>query len=309
MDDLLTEAKNMMEAIELKRELIQLTKRGQFNIRKWNYNCLELREITGANNDIQLNTDHRNKILGIWWNPEQDTINYKFTPSRRQNRITKRIILSQIAQLYDPLGLLGPVIIKAKLLMQQLWMEKLDWDESVPQALHTSCIEIQTSLPLLQGFIVNRRITVNNQEQLQMHGFCDASEKAYGACLYMRTKTIQGDVSVQLICAKSRVAPLKKISLPKLELCAAMLLTNLYITTIEALKLKVGEVYLWSDSTIVLSWVNSEPFELKTFVANRVSAIQSKANREYWKHVRTQDNPADIISRGLLPAELVKNKL
>ena len=94
MDDLLTGANNLMEAMELKGELIQLTKKGQFNIRKWNVNCLELRETTGAKNDIQLNTDHTNKILGIWWNPKQDTISYKFTPSKRQNRITKRIILS-----------------------------------------------------------------------------------------------------------------------------------------------------------------------------------------------------------------------
>ena len=110
--------------------------------------------------------------------------------------------------------------------MQQLWMEKLKRDESVLQTLHTSWIEIQNRIPLLQGFLVSRRITVNNQEQMQIHEFCDASEKAYGACLYLRTKTIQGDVSVELIFAKSRVAPFKKMSLSKLELCAAMLLTN-----------------------------------------------------------------------------------
>ena len=312
MDDLLTGTHNKEEAVVLINQLMQIASKGGFHLRKWASNCRELIDNSESNQvetHVQFGSDESMKILGVQWNCVKDTISYKISTPKKYNRITKRVVLSQIAQLYDPLGLLGPVLTTAKLIMQQLWKEKVDWDESISQSLHTTWTEFQEMLPLLQMFKVNRKITCDKPQKIQMHGFCDASEKAYGCCIYLRTINDYNEISVQLVCAKSRVAPLKNISLPKLELCAATLLTQLYANTIDALRLNIDEVFFWSDSTITLSWINSEPYLLKTFVANRVSEIQSKTQSRNWRHVPTQNNPADYISRGQLPKAFIENQL
>ncbi|XP_033220998.1 uncharacterized protein LOC117175397 [Belonocnema kinseyi] len=139
---------------------------------------------------------------------------------------------------------------------------------------------------------------MQNPFNVQLHGSCDASEKAYGACIYIRSTDNQGVHHISLICSKSRVAPLKQITLPKLELCAATLLVNLCQSTSQSLKIQIDKTYFWSDSTITLHWINTPSHTLKTFVANRVAEIQTHSNPCDWKHVPTHDNPADLVSRG-----------
>jgi len=141
-------------------------------------------------------------------------------------------------------------------------------------------------------------------QTIELHGFCDASEAAYGACLFIRSINRAGDVTTRLLCARSRVTPLKSITLPRLELCGALLLVKLGATAQRALSLKFDHVQYWSDSTITLAWIRHRPGELRTFVANRVSTIQRTAPDAQWSHVRSKDNPADIISRGTTPRSL-----
>ncbi|XP_076658358.1 uncharacterized protein LOC143362242 [Halictus rubicundus] len=309
VDDLLTGTSSVDTAVELKTQLINLLKRGGFQLHKWASNKQEL---TAEQNDelsvpsICLNEQTR-KLLGIYWNSVQDTITYVIRPLQNHERCTKRSILSQVAQLFDPLGLLGPVIIKAKLIMQELWKANLNWDETIPQSLQNKWTSLKEELPSLSAFNVKRQITLPDAIDYQLHGFCDASEQAYGACIYLRSINKGSNCSVKLICAKSRVAPVKTISVPRLELCAAQLLAKLVTIIPEALQMKFNKIYLWSDSTITLHWIKSSPHTLKTFVANRVAEIQAKSNINDWYHVATDDNPADYISRGQDPAEFVSN--
>lgn len=144
------------------------------------------------------------------------------------------------------------------------------------------------------------KILIDDYCDIQIHGFCDASNNGYGACIYIRSRGKYHDTLVRLLCARSRVAPLKTITIPRLELCGALLLAHLYHEASSTLKIIPNKIILWCDSTIVLHWIKTSSHLLKTFVANRVIEIQRLTNAEVWRHVKSEDNPADALSRGRL---------
>ncbi|GFW21915.1 integrase catalytic domain-containing protein [Trichonephila clavipes] len=146
-------------------------------------------------------------------------------------------------------------------------------------------------------------------ESIELHAFSEASEKAYGSSIYLKSISALGEVKVCLVTSKSRVSPLKQISIPRLELCGAVLAAKLMKKVKEALNLQITAVHFWSDSTIVISWIHRESRELKTFVANRVSKIHQLSSRDQWHHIASEQNPADVLSRGLLPEELRDDSL
>ncbi|XP_074031254.1 uncharacterized protein [Leptinotarsa decemlineata] len=306
--DGLTGANTHEEASCLRDQLEELLRKGGFNLRKWAsnepsliVNCAEHPTSTHMSLDLEASI----KTLEILWNAREDTLFYSVNIVE-QGSHTKRRILSQIAKLYDPLSLLGPVIVYAKSIIQLCWKSGVTWVESVPQNIHDMWIAYQKQLPLLEKLHFPRCLISPNVVNIQMHGFCDASEKAYGACIYLRTTNCEGIVRITLICSKSRVAPVNTVSLPRLELCAAALLANLYSTVRESLLIPVNEFHLWSDSTITLHWLQTAPHRLKTFVANRVAEVQRKTLCCRWRHLFSQDNPADYISRGQLPREFIQ---
>ncbi|XP_011859397.1 PREDICTED: uncharacterized protein LOC105556896 [Vollenhovia emeryi] len=171
------------------------------------------------------------------------------------------------------------------------------WSTFRSQLSELSSIEI---LRLMQGFDVC---------QVRLHGFSDASERAYGACVYVVCRHSNHNVGSTLVCSKSRVAPLKAISLPRLELCGALLLVKLMKKVAEAVKVDISERHYWTDSKIVLAWIGSPSRRWQTFVANRVSEIQDSSSPNEWRHVKSRDNPADMISRGSTPAQLNSSTL
>ncbi|XP_076230308.1 uncharacterized protein LOC116434332 [Nomia melanderi] len=311
VDDLLTGAPTREQALKIREEAVGLARLGGFHLRQWTSNDESLVEDLESSNQertLSLDIDETRKALGIGWNPRTDELRYSIKLTEDKPRPTKRTILSQIAQLFDPLGLLGPVIVHAKIIMQRLWKADLGWDESVPQSIFTMWVEFMQELPYLNKFSTPRKIIVDNPLEIQLHGFCDASEAAYGACIYLRSINKQGDCKVNLLCAKSRVAPVKTISLPRLELCAAKLLANLVRETINAMThVEFKGIVLWSDSTIALNWIRTPPHTLKTFVANRVSEIQEQTDVQSWRHISSIENPADFISRGQTPLVFLNN--
>ncbi|XP_076765007.1 uncharacterized protein LOC143432076 [Xylocopa sonorina] len=309
VDDALTGAPTLEGALQLRKELTGLLNSSGLNIRQWAANDKTLLDglpEQSINKRLHLGESSTLKTLGIVWNSSADTISYEVQPRPNASRVTKRFITSEIAKIYDPLGLLGPVIILAKMLLQKIWTIKIDWDESLPMDLHTEWNQYYKQLPLLNKLVFQRRTVSRSPTTIEIHGFCDASEKAYGACLYVRTIDEYGHIHVQLLVAKSRVAPLKTQSIPRLELCGALLLTSLLTTTKEALHIKIHRTFMWTDSTIVLHWIRTSPHLLKTFVANRVSEIQSRTDTADWRHISTSENPADLISRGQQPQEFIQ---
>ncbi|XP_077292238.1 uncharacterized protein LOC143915452 [Arctopsyche grandis] len=181
--------------------------------------------------------------------------------------------------------------------------------ELIPQTIFKKWKDCQLSNTVMKLYKIPRLIILNNVINIQAHGFCDASEKAYGACIYVKCTDQLGNSKCHLVCSRSRVAPLSFVTIPRLELCSAMLLSKLMKSTIDQLTIHINEKYYWTDSTVALHWIRGESCKWTTFVANRVAEIQSISQPIEWYHVSSTDNPADLISRGTQPSELNHNSL
>ncbi|XP_058827294.1 uncharacterized protein LOC131687237 [Topomyia yanbarensis] len=193
------------------------------------------------------------------------------------------------------------------MLLQLLWTLSLDWDEDVPGEVQTRWKGFASELPDLSSYRISRYAF--GEGDIQLHCFADASEAAYGTCVYARSVNALGGVKVELIASKSRVAPLKRRSIPRLELCAAQLAAHLYEKVYSALDMKFSSVWFWSDSTVVLHWLSSPPHTWKTFIANRVADIQETTRGGKWCHVPGATNPADLVSRGMTVEQLVNSSV
>jgi hypothetical protein len=317
VDDLITAASSLEEAEQLQGDLITLLSKGGFTLQKFSANHSRLleripTEWRETQNPVSLNNHDSVKTLGLLWNPSTDqflinnSLRHATSP---KETATKRAVASVVASNFDPLGLISPIIITHKVFLQQLWLSGLGWDDQLPEDLHSRWMQLLRRLHQINDIKVNRLVmSPNNHVDVQLHGFCDASKTAYGACLYRRTLDHQGNITVKLLCSKSRVAPVKRVTLPRLELCGAVLLANLIRKTIPILGVPIQSMHLFTDSTIVLAWLMATPTR-KTFVGNRVAQIQELTNIECWKHVSTHENPADLISRGTDPETLLQARI
>ncbi|CAB0040754.1 unnamed protein product [Trichogramma brassicae] len=203
-------------------------------------------------------------------------------------------------QLYDPLGWISPLTIQYKIFLPRLWTLGLSWDDPLPAHLQALCQSLVRDLQNLNQVCIPRWIGLSPTPGavLELHGFADASERAYGAVIYVRTAIDDGRSRCTILASKTKVAPLKQVSLPRLELCAAHMLVLLMRRVVDTMSMVDVPVHLWSDSTIALAWIRGHPTQWKTYVANRVSDIQTTLPQASWHHIAGTQNPADIASRG-----------
>lgn len=311
VDDIVTGASSIEEALVLQQEVIDLLGKGHFSLSKWASNSKEI--LKAVNTDYQTdhvsltsNEDPNIKILGLQWNPNEDTFSYNI-----RNFVTvysKRSILSTIAKIYDPLGFLAPSIFIAKILIQDLWKLKTDWDAEIPCHLKVVWEKFTTLLPTLQLIKIPRWITTNDPHQYQLIGFCDASSQGYCAAIYLRIVSCNL-ISSHLLTARTKLAPIKTMSIPRLELCAAHLLAKTYLYISSSFSHITAsnclQPILFSDASVVLGWINTPSYKLKTFIANRVVHITDLTPVSFWRHVKSEDNPSDCGSRGLQPDKLL----
>lgn len=312
VDDLISGSETLEGAIKAKEELIASLQEGKFTLRKWSSNSQELLDslpIELTEKSLQsFSSEEWTKALGLQWNPRTDQFNFEVNWLLDDKKLTKRKFLSEASKLFDPLGWLAPVVINAKIWMQQIWLSDISWDIEVPEPIRIKWQQFRKELPMLKEIKIDRWINHTPNREVQIIGFCDASEKAYAAVVYTRIVD-KDNVTIKLILSKTRVAPIKmKTTLPRLELCGAVLLGNLLTRTKESLQLEGTPTYAWSDSTATLGWLNGEPNRWRTFVANRVSEIQSNTVDE-WNYVPGNENPADCATRGLMPLELRDHNL
>ena len=318
MDDVLSGADSVEEAIEAQQQLKQLLGSGGFPIHKWCSNSPEfLEHIPVENQEKKVPLAKRGvndaiKVLGLLWDSAADTLyiaNEAKQPLSSTQNVTKRMMYSEIAKLFDPLGLVSPIIVLAKLMAQRLWQHKIGWDDPVDEETAEKWRDLQTSFSSLSSIAIPRCVTFDGSVAYELHGFSDASTVAYGACIYLRSIFPDGSAKLRLLTSKSKLAPLDDLSIPRKELCAARLLTRLLLKVLPALNLDLREIVLWCDSTIVLAWIKKPLHQLQLFVRNRIATIQEHTSGYRWQYIPSKQNPADIVSRGQQPDVLKTNSL
>ncbi|XP_023819257.1 uncharacterized protein LOC111948793 [Oryzias latipes] len=312
VDDCLKSLPTEDAAIALASELRQLLANGGFKLTKWLSNSKRVMKSIPADewakSVCELNLDQDDlpyeRTLGVLWNAEQDCFTFDARPISRP--ATKRGLLSATSSVYDPLGFASPFVLKAKLLFQELCRQKLDWDAQLPEAIADQWRRWLTDLPLLSALTIPRclRITTpGNSSEVQLHHFSDASEAAYGAISYLRVNN-----RCTLIMSKARLAPLNPTTIPRLELLAAVTATDLDQHIKLHLEIPVDQTFFWTDSTIVLHYINNQERRFATFVANRIAKIQERTERHQWKYVDTASNPADDVSRGMSASDILSSE-
>ncbi|XP_036347756.1 uncharacterized protein LOC118757125, partial [Rhagoletis pomonella] len=303
MDDLLSGASSKEELLLLQQRVSEILREGGFELRKWASNCAQLNaSISNAAENIShyIVDDKDVHALGLIWNTEGDYFTFTVSLKQPPVSLTKR----------DPLGLLAPATIKSKMWFQDIWRTRVGWDDLITESIATKWLEHRIELQQLAHLKVNRWLgTEVSGSFTQLHVFADASERAYSAVMYARTSQSDGTITVALISSKTKVAPLKPTTLPRLELCAAHLASKLVRSVLLSWPDLRYPLFAWTDSTITLAWLQAHPSRWMTFIANRVADIQEVLPPECWNHVRSEQNPADCASRGITPTELLHHRL
>ena len=313
VDDMVTSVDDESSAIKLLHDVREVCKKGGFNLTKLNSNSLEVRnsippehqatnikEMSLSQDDIPFQ-----RALGVVLFLQSDSLGYKIeTPSKPA---TKRGILSTTFSVYDPFGFVGPAILPAKRIFQETCRLQLGWDDEIPETLLASWKKWIEELNLLSEYQIPRCFRPSEfvGSKCELHIFCDASEVGYGAVAYFRFST-ENRIHCALVMAKCRLAPLKKITIPRMELTAAKLAISVKVTLLQELDMKIDACIFWTDSTAVLRYINNSSKRFQRFVANRLEFIHEHSSPHQWKYVSSQMNPADHASRGCKISEFVR---
>ncbi|KAH9634826.1 hypothetical protein HF086_012240, partial [Spodoptera exigua] len=311
MDDVVHGFHNIEYGKRIISDLEQLLRRGGFNLRKWSTNNQTLLEKVSEQNKQQavfnFKTDQTSKTLGLCWNSKNDVFTFRCSISSVNQKQTKRSLLAEISKLFDPLGWLAPLSTKLKLLFQKLWDGHLNWDDEVSDAIYKEWHKIQADISAINNCVVPRWLKGVEQQTLELHGFCDASLDAYACVIYAR---VPFSTDVILVTGKSKIVPHRRTTtLPRLELNGALLLSKLMRKVKESLNQYEIRVFGWTDSMVVLGWLQGDPSRWKAYVENRVRKINDVISYQSWNYVKSKENPADAASRGQYAGQLKENKL
>lgn len=298
VDDMLTGASTIEELNKIKEEVLYILSKGGLEMAKFQSNHPSFQSDNTSLKNMNMEKSQVTSALGINWDPVNDNFLFTFKAEPRFSTYTKRAILSLTASVFDPMGLISPIIITLRVLLQNLWLQNYDWDTEVPVNVKNALVMCLDDLQNLNQISIPRFVLTKNYIDIQLHGFSDASLRAYGCCFYVTTRDQFNHFSSVLFAARCRVAPTKKRTMPQLELCGAHLLSVLYRKIAQLFKSFVPRVYFWTDSSVVLRWLQLHSSTLTTFVGNRISEIQETTAIGSWRHVPTALNPADLISRG-----------
>ena len=301
VDNCVTSVNSNEELNQFIHEASTLMSEAKFDLRGWEHTMLE-----DTDEKISLTP-----VLGLYWDRKYDYLELSPTCFKNtnldNNMITKRTILSVVHSVFDPIGFTCPVLLCPKLLLQRTWTTKISWDEEVPEDMKIKFIQWTSELHRLSDLKIPRWLAKESVEfsSWSLHCFCDASQEAYATAIFLRSESRQS-VNIQLIQAKARISPVKKMTIPRLEMLAATIGARLTATVIEVLEKDIPTFY-WTDSTTVLSWIRRDD-QWGPFIWNRVQEIRNLTKKETWYHVPGIMNPADLPSRGCSAKHLIESR-
>ena len=249
------------------------------------------------------------KVLGMNWDTVEDNFFFNFTDSCDYGMsllVTKRSVLKLSAMVFDPMGFLTPCTVKLKILFQKLCLDKIDWDSNLPKQLLGTWNSLLNDLKCLNNVKIPRCYFRSRPVQFELHGFSDTSNRAYTGVVYIQSLYEDGGTDVRLVALKTRVAPLKRQAISRLELLGALILAGL-VNSLDLTEGNVKTVY-WTDWTTALCWIkNEKPW--KPYVQHRVEEIRRLTSKNNWRHCLGKQNPADLPSRGTSAKDLMNNAI
>jgi len=309
VDDCLRSVKTINDAVEVALGTKEVLRRAGFRLTKFVANDEDILSSLPVSERAEKNTeflpDEARRVLGIEWNVGDDTFYFKVDAAFHDS-VSKRVILSVVSAIFDPLGLIAPITVVGRLIFQDVTRLKLSWDEFVPVDILQRWNDWLQSLADLHFLRVPRCIKPRMFDDciVQLHCFCDASLKAYGGCAYIRCVNKHGMIHTSLVMSKVRVAPLKYQTIPRLELQGAVLVAKMASMLLKELDLPIMECFYWTDSQLVVKYIQNDSRRFHTFVANRVSTICELTDSQRWFHVPGKQNPADLLTRGEDPKSI-----
>lgn len=302
------------EAIRLVHKAKHLCSTGKLRLHKFVSNspqvldslpkedCLE----TVRNKDLLLGEQPIERALGVNWRVASDHLQFRVVVTERP--LSRRGVLSTVASVYDPLGLVAPFVLLGKQILQRLCRDKTDWDAPLSNELQSRWESWLLGLKDLAHVKIDRCYLPADFQEVQkyeLHHFTDASVVGYGVCTYLRAISKTGRIHCSLVIAKARVAPTKVTTVPRLELSAAVVAVRISNMLKEELELENMQEFFWTDSQVVLGYINNDARRFHVFVANRIQHIKESTTLTQWRYVASEDNPADHASRGLKSKELI----
>lgn len=298
VDNCITSMDTEQETCKFISEAKTIMRNGKFDLRHWVTSPMKINEI--GNKTVS--------VLGLLWNTETDTLSCNLENLALYSslgQITKKNMMSLIQKIYDPVGFFCPVILPPRLIMQETWRRGLAWEERLPNDLEADFRKWYKHLSFSKDCNIPRRMSnsVLSRSILSLHMFSDASKSAYGACVLLRSEN-DGNVSVQMLIAKSRVAPIENVTIPRLELTAALIGSRLLADAKRSLGIADIKEYCWTDSCVAFYWITKN-LPWNTYVHNRVKEIRVNTNTSSWYHIPGNLNWADVASRGCNAEQLL----
>ncbi|XP_062558178.1 uncharacterized protein LOC134223057 [Armigeres subalbatus] len=311
VDDMLASVDTEEEAIKLAQDVRHVHAQAGYEMRNWISNSSTVIDALNAGGEFEKNLNLSSelateKVLGMWWCTTSDTFTYKLSPKHDTDLLagkrkpTKREMLRTLMAIFDPLGLISNALIFLKILLQEVWRYNVNWDDEIPDELNTRWELWLRILPMVQNVRIPRcyRISINMgvDTKVQLHTFVDASEFGYAAVVYLRFVKLN-QVECTIVSAKARVAPIRFISIPRLELQAAVIGSRLAETIVKSLSFEIDERVYWTDSRDVLCWIRSDHRRYSQFVAFRVSEVLETTTISSWRWVSSKENVADEATK------------
>lgn len=309
VDDLLSTVNNASTAIQRARQIIEIYAAGGFEIRNWISNSHEVRKAlnpskeNAENVSMDLNGENSvEKVLGMFWDVSTDKFIFKLNFNRVDKRLitgemvpTKREMLRVVMSIFDPIGVMVPLVIPAKVLLQKLWRQGIGWDERITPELTNEWRNWLKGIQDVANYSIPRCYSPNllASDEIELHVFADAGENAFCATAFLRFRTPSDTFEIAFVSGKSKVAPQKALSIPRLELQGAVMASRLATSIKKELNLQISKTHFWTDSRTVVGWIRSDHRRYSPFVAHRVSEILDSTTIEQWRWVPSKDNVAD----------------